>query len=149
MEYHDGYLYLFGGQDSKRQNKSDLYSFNINKSSWEIVKTKGKPPAERCYHEMALINKDNILVFGGIKGSISSIEIMYSDVFLYNIPECVWVEPVIGGIQASPRLCFSLTCNYKPEKMEILILGGYSKDSDYTKTMKIYVLTENGINIFI
>jgi N-acetylneuraminic acid mutarotase len=143
MEFFDGYLYLYGGQDSKKKNKSDLFRMDITNCKWEIVKTKGKSPGERCYHEMSLINKDNLLVFGGIRGSMANIEVMYNDIFLYNINEMIWVEPVIGGIQPSPRLGFSFTCNYDFRKMEILILGGYSKSGNSSKYMKIFLITEN------
>lgn len=141
-------LYLFGGQDSAGKNKNEIYKFDIKKSFWEIVKTKGKPPGERCYHEMSLINKDNILVFGGILGSLSKIDFMYNDVFLFNITEAIWVEPVIGGIQPSPRFGFGFICNYDFAKMEIMIFGGYSKDTENnsTKNMKIYCVAENDID---
>ena len=100
---------------------------------------------------MTLLNHDTLLVFGGIKGTIVKYDIMYNDVFLYNIPESIWVEPVIGGIQPSPRIGFSLCCNYDHDKMEVLILGGYTNDNDgyvdKTKNfVKMYVITENDPN---
>ena len=140
----DGCLYLFGGLDSLGNNKNDIYKFDISKSSWELLNTKGKTPGERCYHEMAFINKDNILVFGGIKGSLSKIETMYNDVFLFNKVECVWVEPVIGGIQPSPRFGFGISSNSSLDKMEIIIFGGYSKESENNKNGKLYSISESG-----
>jgi N-acetylneuraminic acid mutarotase len=144
MEYYDGYLYLFGGQDSTRRNKNSMYKYDITKNKWEIVKTKGKPPGERCYHEMSLINKYNFVIFGGIKGSLPLIETYYDDIFLYNITEEIWVEPVIGGVMPHPRLFFSLSCNYNYEKMEVIILGGQIKDNDNVKHVKIFTLMQNG-----
>ena len=148
MEYslYDDCLYLYGGLDSKKKNKSDLFRYDISKNIWEIVKTKGKSPGERCYHEMALINKDNMVVFGGIKGSIPTIEVFYNDVYLYNIIEAIWVEPVIGGIQPNPTLGFSLCCNYNYDKMEILLIGGHhAKETENNKPMRIHIITQNGI----
>lgn len=84
-EYHDGFIYLFGGQDSSKANHNALYRFNIATSYWERLYPKGKPPKERCYHEIGLINSDNILIFGGIRGTLISIEAYYDDTFLYNI----------------------------------------------------------------
>jgi N-acetylneuraminic acid mutarotase len=149
MEYSviDCCLYLFGGQDALGNNKGDMYKFDISKYEWELVKTKGKPPGDRCYHEMALINKDNFVIFGGFLGSLSKIETMYSDVFLYNIQESVWVEPVIGGIQPCPRFGFGFCTNDDFNKLEIMIFGGYSKDNEVntnSKNIKIYNISENG-----
>ena len=157
MIYHQGYLYLFGGLDNKGKNSNKLYSFDIKSSEWELIQTKGNPPDERCYHEMSLINEETIVVFGGIKGTLNNYEIMYNDLFLYNINDKVWVTPKIGGIQPSPRMGFSICCNYGITKegfsneYEVMILGGYIKDNDgYTDKLKnyvkIFIIRENDEN---
>ena len=151
MEYVNGYLYLFGGVNNKGVNSNTLYRFNLRNYSWEIVDTKGVPPPERCYHEMSLINHETLLIFGGIKGIMSEIKEMYNDVYLFNIKESIWVTPVIGGIQPSPRIGFSLCCNYFFGKMEIMILGGYTKDNDgyadkSKNYLKLFMVTENDKN---
>ena len=154
MEYAHGYLYLFGGVDNKGKNNNNLYKFNINTSFWEKVNTKGIPPLERCYHEMSLINPDNMVIFGGIKGTLNKIEIMYNDVFLLNLKEDIWVSPLIGGIQPNPRMGFSMCCNYglkgmglRSDSYEIMIMGGNVKDNDgyndKSKTFpKIFIIQE-------
>jgi hypothetical protein len=143
MEYYEGFLYLFGGLDSKKANNSNLYRFDIVKESWELIKTKGKPPAERCFHHMSLINKSNFVIIGGIKGYLPNVEKYYNDVFLYNISESIWVEPIIGGIQPSPRIFSSISCNYNPERMEVLIFGGHIKENE-GKYLKIFSLLQDG-----
>jgi hypothetical protein len=92
---------------------------------------------------MSLINKNNFVIFGGIKGSLPLIETFYDDIFLYNVDEGIWVEPVIGGIMPNPRLFFSIYCNYNYEKMEVIILGGHMKEND--KYVKIFTLMQDGI----
>jgi N-acetylneuraminic acid mutarotase len=148
MEYYEGCLYLFGGLDSHKINKSDLYKFDIIQESWELIKTKGKPPAGRCYHHMSLLNKNNLVIIGGIKGYLPNVDKYYDDLFLYNVPESIWVEPIIGGIQPSPRIFSSLSCNYNQDKMEVLILGGHINESE-GKNLKIFVLLQNSIFILI
>lgn len=148
MEYHEGYFYLFGGIDNKRKSNNTLYRFDIKNSYWEIVQTKGPTPAERCYHKMSLINNEYLLIFGGIKGSMTQMETMYNDIYLFNILESIWIQPIIGGIQPSPRLGFSHCCNYVQGHMDILILGGVTKDNDgntdKTKSfLKLFFITEN------
>jgi N-acetylneuraminic acid mutarotase len=146
MEYSvvDSALYLFGGHDSRGKNRNDLFKFDISNSTWSLINTKGKSPSERCYHEMSLINKDYFVVFGGIYGTLSKFENVLSDVFLYNINDAVWVQPVIGGVHPSPKFGFSFCSNYNFENMEILILGGHSKDFETYKFVKIFCLSENG-----
>ena len=70
-------------EDYKGKNSNKLYSFDIKSSK----------------HEISLINEETIVVFGGIKGTLNNYEIMYNDLFLYNINDKVWVTPKIGGIQ--------------------------------------------------
>ena len=151
MEYSviDSSLYLFGGLDSRGKNRNDLYRYEISCSTWNIVSTKGKGPSERCYHEMALINKDYFVLYGGINGTLSKIDYIHNDLFLYNINELVWVQPIVGGLIPSPKFGFSFCSNYDFNQMEIIILGGYSKDyesstSSNNKFMKVFSLCENG-----
>ena len=73
-----------------------------------------------------------------------------------NIRENIWVAPVIGGIQPSPRIGFSLCCNYGFNKKggnspyEIMLLGGSHKETELNEKnkgfVKIFVLTENDPN---
>ena len=156
MEFNNPYLYLFGGINSKKINNNNLFRYNLNTNIWEKLNTQGTPPNPRCYHEMTLINHENMVVFGGIKGSINEIELVYNDVFIYNIRENIWVAPVIGGIQPKARIGFSLCCNYGFSKKggnspyEIMLLGGCHKDTESNDKnkgfVKIFVLTENDPN---
>ena len=147
MEFAHGHLYIFGGVDNKGKNNNNLYKFNVNTSFFERVNTKGQPPLERCYHEMSFI-------FGGIKGTLNKIELMYNDVFLFNLKENIWVNPLIGGIQPNPRMGFSMCGNYglkgnfRNDSYEIMIIGGNVKDNDGVADKnknfpKIFIITEN------
>ena len=127
MEFAHGHLYIFGGVDNKGKNNNNLYKFNVNTSFFEKVNTKGQPPLERCYHEMSLINPDNMIIFGGIKGTLNKIELMYNDVFLFNL---------------------SLKGNFRNDSYEIMIIGGNVKDNDGVADKnknfpKIFIITEN------
>ena len=156
MEFNNPYLYLFGGVNNKRISNNRLYRFNLLNNVWELLNAQGTPPSPRSYHEMSLINHENMVVFGGIQGNINEIEIIFNDVYIYNIRENIWVAPVIGGIQPNPRVGFSLCCNYGYSKKssnapyELMLLGGNSKDSESTDKnkgfSKIYILTENDPN---
>ena len=94
---------------------------------------------------MLLINDDNIIIYGGINGTLNEISEIYNDVYIYNITESIWVSPEIGGIAPSPRIGFSLCCNYK-NPYEIMLFGGISPDSELDKNKnysKIFILSEN------
>ena len=156
MEFNEPYLYLFGGINNKKISNNYLFRFNLMTNVWEKLNTQGTAPPPRCYHEMTLINHENMVVFGGIKGSINEIELIYNDVFIYNIRENIWVAPVIGGIQPQPRIGFSLCCNYGFNKKggiapyEIMLLGGSHKETELNEKnkgfVKIFILTENDPN---
>ena len=156
MEYNNQSLYLFGGINSKRISNNNLYRYNIIDSTWELLNTQGNPPSPRSYHEMSLINNENLVIFGGIKGSINEIENVFNDVYIYNIRENIWFAPVIGGIQPNPRIGFSLCCNYGYSKdstyspYEIILFGGNSLENEYNdknkNLNKIFILTENDPN---
>ena len=156
MEFNNPYLYLFGGINNKKITNNNLFRFNLLNNSWEKLNTQGTPPNPRAYHEMTLINHENMVVFGGIQGSINEIETIYNDVFIYNIRENIWVAPVIGGIQPQPRIGFSLCCNYGYTKKggnapyEIMLLGGSHIDTELNEKnkgfVKIFILTENDPN---
>ena len=155
MEFSNPYLYLFGGINNKKISNNNLFRFNLLTNTWEKLNTQGAPPSPRCYHEMALINNENMVVFGGIKGSINEIELINNDVYIYNIRENIWVSPVIGGIEPQPRIGFSLCCNYGYNKKgnspyEIMLLGGCHKDAELNEKnkgfVKIFILTETDQN---
>jgi hypothetical protein len=144
MEYSntDHSIYLFGGHDSRGKNKNDLYRYNLISSTWELIETKSRSPCERCYPQIAMINKDHLVIYGGITGIMSKIDKIHSDVFVYNITDSIWHEPIIGGINPGLRFGFSMCAKYFPVG-EIIIIGGHSFEND-NKLMKIYVLSENG-----
>ncbi len=98
-----------------------------------------------------------MIIFGGIKGTLNKIELMYNDVFLFNLKENIWVNPLIGGIQPNPRMGFSMCGNYglkgnfRNDSYEIMIIGGNVKDNDGVADKnknfpKIFIITENDPN---
>ncbi len=148
MEYCDGNLYLFGGLDDKLNNNNNLYKFNLLNQKWEILLTKGNPPPERCYHEMSLINEDNLLIYGGIKGNLNKIQNIYNDVYIMNLKELYWINTIIGGVTPNPKYAFSLCCNYgckvnyeEGSSYEIFIMGGYEENSN-DSYLQIYTISE-------
>ena len=148
MEYCDGNLYLFGGIDDKGYNNNNLYKFNLLTQSWDNLRLKGNPPSERCYHEMSLINEENILIYGGIKGNLKDIKNLYNDVYIINLKDLYWISTIIGGIAPNQTYAFSLCCNYgcksndeEGSSYEIFILGG--KEENYDNSfLKIYSISE-------
>ncbi len=153
MEYSvsDYALYLFGGHDSRGKNKNDLFKYDLLSSTWVLISIKSKSPCERCYHQIAMINKDHLVVYGGITGSLSKIDKVHNDLFVYNIRDSIWVEPIIGGILPGPRFGFSLCGKQNLNANQIMIIGGQSfeSSSDTKMLMKFHVLSENGKNYLI
>ena len=107
-QFISGYLFVFGGLDSYKVCYNSIYRYNFNTYKWEFLNCKSKLPAPRAYHEMGIVNKDYLFVYGGLLGDLTNIKHVYNDCYLYNIEDNVWVEAVIGGIQPSPRYGYSM-----------------------------------------
>jgi len=146
------------------QNTNNLYQLNLINNTWELLSPKGKHPQERCYHEMALINQDFLVVYGGIRGCFTKIEEVYNDIFIYSLKDNVWSQPVNGGIGPQPRFGFSFSCinnfnscnsndktfennnNNVGSGLELFILGGIQISNylqEKEKYFQIFVLNEN------
>jgi N-acetylneuraminic acid mutarotase len=104
----DEYLYVFGGVDTYKVCYNTMHKFSLITNSWELISTKGKIPPPRCYHDMSIINKNFLFMYGGINGDLTNIITVYSDFYIFNILENVWVEAVVGGLQPSPRYGFCM-----------------------------------------
>ncbi|MCQ2817125.1 MAG: hypothetical protein MJ252_07660 [archaeon] len=145
MEYNQGYLYLFGGIDNTGTTNNTMYKFDLDEGRWEIAETKGYPPCPRSYHNMAKINPETFVVFGGIIGTIRDTKEFLNDVYLFNTRENIWVIPVIGGLVPSPRIGCCFCSNYHYDHMGIMVFGGYTPKEN-ENSLKLYFLTENDKN---
>lgn len=106
-EVYDKYLYVFGGLDSNKNCKNTMFRYHLNDNNWELLLPSGKPPIERCYHEMCLF-KNYLFIYGGITGDLANPKVILSDYFFYNIKENVWNEILIGGLYPLGRIGMSL-----------------------------------------
>lgn len=84
-EIVEDFLFLFGGLDEKKQYKNELYKLDLDNLNWSIVQTKGKSPEGRVNTEMRLFENNKIIIIGGIQGSYTNIDKVFSDVFIFNI----------------------------------------------------------------
>lgn len=67
--YHGGYLYVFGGYNSLRdEHFNDLHRFDPQKNTWEFVRTHGQLPIKRR-RQTCIVLGDRMYLFGGTSPS--------------------------------------------------------------------------------
>jgi len=89
MVAHDTHLYVFGGAaDSNLPN--DLYWYDLENETWDIVHTTGDLPSGRLFHHGDVIG-NHLYVFGGtIDNNVRSGELYY--LTFSNHPRCTLQE---------------------------------------------------------
>jgi len=95
VEY-SGALYVFGGDDGKRQVNS-LHRFDCSKLTWSLVSCKGTPPSPRYFHS-SVVYRDRMLVFGGLSQQGNE-----NDCHMYNFATRQWEEITSAGTPPSGR----------------------------------------------
>lgn len=111
-------IYYFGGRSTDRF-LNDIYRFDVNSSTWELIEVKGLKPTPRSGHTMTFRNsgsKSEIILFGGACGQVG----VFNDIYSFDIRNNQWLKIEQSGKIPSPR--FNHTANYI--KDHILIYGG-------------------------
>eukprot|EP00271_Cylindrocystis_brebissonii_P007239 TRINITY_DN20548_c0_g1_i1.p1 TRINITY_DN20548_c0_g1~~TRINITY_DN20548_c0_g1_i1.p1 ORF type:complete len:803 (+),score=152.58 TRINITY_DN20548_c0_g1_i1:45-2411(+) len=91
-------LWLFGGEDRRRQLHNSVYRLDLDTLVWQPVLTSGLAPSPRCEHAATIHAERALLVFGG--GSHSN---CYNDLHILNLLTLEWSRVVAGGSIPSPR----------------------------------------------
>ncbi|ORY40343.1 galactose oxidase [Rhizoclosmatium globosum] len=78
----DGKLYVWGGQDSTRNVKGDLWQFNILTSQWQQYSLNSVTPSGKYGSVMRIVNNTNLLLFGGNNGQTDTNELWSFDINL-------------------------------------------------------------------
>ncbi|OMJ68853.1 hypothetical protein SteCoe_33574 [Stentor coeruleus] len=80
------HMYVFGGTNEEGEKLSDFWKLDLRTNHWEDIKGKGDVPSGRSGHS-AVIFKDVMIVFGGMKDITKETNDMYS----YNFESQEWV----------------------------------------------------------
>lgn len=72
--------------------------FDLQTSSWEILKTYGKPPVSRGGHSVTLVGS-SLIIFGGQNANRS----LLNDLHLLDLETMTWDEFEAAGVPPSPR----------------------------------------------
>lgn len=101
MVGHDTHLYVFGGAaDSNLPN--DLYWYDLENETWDVVHTTGDVPSGRLFHHGDVID-NRMYIFGGtIDNNVRSGELYY--LTFSNYPRCTLQED-FGRILESRQFC--------------------------------------------
>jgi len=93
-------VYVFGGQDARRHNMSDVYMLSLAGPTWHKVETEGDGPSPRSGHVATAVDEGKtLLVYGG---SVSDAAVD-GRLFSLDLQELKWVPPAVAGALPSKR----------------------------------------------
>eukprot|EP01156_Anaeramoeba_ignava_P010166 Anaeramoba_ignava/a479007_25.p1 GENE.a479007_25~~a479007_25.p1 ORF type:complete len:664 (+),score=196.47 a479007_25:9-2000(+) len=92
-------IYLFGGFSSNYGDYNDICCFDLERSKWSKIPTKGNPPLSRGGH-VTLLQDDTMYIFGGCGGRNPH---HYNDLHTYNISKNEWKNIKTKGKKPFPR----------------------------------------------
>ncbi|XP_076649056.1 kelch domain-containing protein 4 [Halictus rubicundus] len=130
-EFHDGRTTFVYG---------DMFTYNINKNEWTVVKAPGGPPP-RCGHQMVATqtNKGELWVFGGEFSSPSESQFYhYKDLWVYRIGDRKW-EKILAPGGPSARSGHRMV----HVKRQLIVFGGFHdnlRDYKYFNDVHVFHL---------
>lgn len=71
------YMYIYGGCNEDNDRLNDIWRLDLTKFDWEEIKIKDEVPTGRSGHS-AVVYKDTMIVFGGLKDLIKETNDMYT-----------------------------------------------------------------------
>jgi hypothetical protein len=100
--------------------------------------------------KVRLIKNDKVVVYGGTSSSEESIQQgtlkILNDLYIFNIKQRLWEEPLLGGNYPPPKLHYTFSVNFPQVNNfsgEIILLGGTDEPSKQkVLEMKMYILSQ-------
>lgn len=108
-------LIIFGGKQKSGSITNELWKFNIETLTWDVMKPTGNVPCPR-YRHCSLLVGDLLYIHGG-KNRFGAI---LSDFFVYNIEKNYWTECILD-IPSIPRFGHTLL---QETKEKFIVFGG-------------------------
>ena len=84
---------MFGGLTETNDTLNDMWKFDIETNTWNLVEQKGQIPEPRCGHSLNL-HGDKIFLFGGLKEVTQE----SNEIFKFDLNNYSW-EEVVGDHQ--------------------------------------------------
>jgi hypothetical protein len=130
-----GSLFVHGGRDKTASSLSDLWQFDVARSEWRQIQTKGDAPPAVCGHTLNVWKKKLILI-GGAESAFACINSVYVfdlDTFTWSRPSLSGTKPyarcghtstLLPGIEADALGRASLGVDARPD--QLWIVGGWN-----------------------
>jgi hypothetical protein len=99
-------VYLYGGMRSDGSLNEHLYVLKTGQYalSWDVVPTKGQPPAARFMHTMSYSQVLNIIaIYGGRSNSHNTPLQCFSDLHILTLDTLTWATVELFGCPVAPR----------------------------------------------
>jgi len=114
-----GLMVLFGGVDSDFTCLNDMWTFDIETSTWTRVVANTRVPMARSAHAMAYDgHSGEVILFGGIDSQF----VCYNDTWAYDVAENSWKELMPTGANPQPRCRMQLV--YASAVDKLVLFGG-------------------------
>ena len=125
-------VYIFGGVSKDNLYLNDLWSYDVDSSSWNEVKAEGSIPSGRELMGAIVMEGIGFLVAGG-KSSTQ----IYSDLYLFNYKSEKWINLFKDSFEENPHYgsCLGII------NLTIIVFGGRNSDKVFTN-LRIYDLYE-------
>ena len=125
-------LYIFGGVSNGNQHLNDLWSYDIDSSSWKEIKAEGSIPSERELMGSTVMEGIGFLIAGG-KSSTQ----IYSDLYMFNYKSEKWIDISKNSFGQNPHYgsCLGII------NLTVIVFGGRNLDKVFTN-IRIYDLYE-------
>ena len=112
---------LFGGDDGSSyplRFLNDTWLFNTVTNTWGLLDTGSSAPPRRQFHAMAALPSGDVLLFGGMDGSFSSL----NDTWFFNTATNTWGLLDTGSASPSARVFHTMAAT---PSGDVLLFGGY------------------------
>jgi hypothetical protein len=121
----DSVLYLLFGRDSTTVfNSIKKIDLSTNPPTFSVLVNNWLSPSERVYHCSFTINR-KIYIFGGSNGATngasSEVEVLYNDLWAFDVDQILWTSLNTLGAVPSPRKLFACS---KTQGDVLAIFGG-------------------------
>lgn len=126
MSYHDGVIYLFGGEIPDNSDNvlpsNNLYAYSIEDQFWTIIQTAGTKPLTRYLGRSAVYN-DYLYIFYGYNDEY---EIDIDDIYRISLKTYIWeyvdIDRISDNYDWYPRDGYGLVLHNE----DIYIFGGWT-----------------------
>ncbi|HNM01536.1 MAG TPA: kelch repeat-containing protein [Leptospiraceae bacterium] len=98
---HDGFMYIFGGRNSKGEFLNDTFCLDLAEKNWTKISTKGTKPSPRYGHSATVYN-GQMFICGGVTGDKKN----DTEIYVLDLTAFQWSKFAVEGEMQMPDAVF-------------------------------------------